>query len=87
MLITTYKEANQLQSSCLLLLCLSLHHTCSVANQVQARDIRTSLMCRVCVCHLKCTRQNCVQQCMHMPVFEILHTLNVQAHACTCMHV
>ena len=27
--------------------------------------------------------QNCMQQCMYMPDFEILLVVNVQAHTCT----
>ena len=56
---------------------------CSMANQVRACDVHLS--CVVCVCYLLCSRQNRVQQCMHTAVFEVLHVLNVQAHACTCM--
>ena len=44
-------------------------------------------MCCMCVCYPTCVRQNCVQQCMHMPIFEVLHVLNVQAHVCTGTHV
>ena len=88
MLITTYKEANQLQSSCIslpTLLYLYLHNTCSVANKVQACDVHLS--CAARVCYTACAWQNRVQQCMCMQVFEVLHALNAQAHVCTCISV
>ena len=59
---------------------IKLLNYCSVANQVRACDVHHS--CVMCVCFLACAHQNHVQQCMHTPVFEVLHTLNVQAHAC-----
>ena len=70
MLITTYKEANQLQSSCISLPTVTvpvvIPHVFSVINQVQARDVHLS--CVVCVfailhvhatiaCNSACTRQ------------------------------
>ena len=78
MLITTYKEANQLQSNCISL----LHHMCSVANRVQARDVHLSCVAYVCYPAYAC--QNRVQHCTHTPVFEVLNMLNMQAHVCTC---
>ena len=52
----------------------SVHHTCSVANQVWAHDVYLScvtyLLCIMCVyCH-QWAQQNCVQQCMCMPNFK-----------------
>ena len=47
---------------------------------MQARDVHFS--CVACVHWPACTRQNCVQQCVHTAVFVVLHALNVQAHAC-----
>ena len=44
------------------------------------------LSCVVCVCFPACAHQN-VQQCVHKPVFAVLHSLNMQAHTCTCMRV
>ena len=88
MLITTYKEANQLQSSCISLPTLpylNLHHTCSVANKVRARDMHLSCVARVC--YPACAQQNRLQQCMCTQVFEVLHALNVQAHVCTFISV
>ena len=85
MLIKTYKEANQSQSSCISLPTATVLVVTNVANQVQARDMH--LLCVACVCYPTRARQNRVQQCVHMPVFEVLHALNVQAHACTCTHV
>ena len=88
MLITTYKEANQLQSSCISLPTATvpvLTPHCSVANQVRAHDVY--LLCVTCVCYPTCACQNRMQQCVHMPVFEVLHALNMQAHACTCTRV
>ena len=71
MLITTYKEANQLQSSCISLPTATIPvvtpHVYSVANQVQARDVHFS--CVTCVCYPACAYQNHVQQCVHMPDF------------------
>ena len=51
MLITVYKEANQLQSSCTSLPTATVPvvtlHVYNVANQVQARDMH--LLCVTCV--------------------------------------
>ena len=84
-LISDYSRVLSTQKDSL----MSIYHsyrllldTCSVANQVQACDV--DLSCVACVCYPTCVRQNHVQQCVHMPVFEVLHVLNVQAHACTC---
>ena len=62
-----------------------VHHTCSVASQVWSHDMH--LLCVGCVNWPACACQNCVQWCVHTPVFEVLHALNVQAHMCayTCV--
>ena len=71
MLITTYKEANQLKSSCILLptaiVPVVTPHVYSVANQVQVHDVYLS--CVVCVCYPVCACQNHVQQSVHTLVF------------------
>ena len=87
MLITTYKEADQLQSSCISLPTATVpvvtpHVQCGKLNIVQVSDMHLS--CITCVCYPVCACQNRVLQCVHMSVFEVLHELNVQAHACTC---
>ena len=55
MFITTYKEANQLQSSCISLPTATVpvvtpHVTCSVANQVRAYDVHLSCVVRLFSC-------------------------------------
>ena len=45
------------------------------------------LLCVAYIHYLTFTRQNLVQQCMHTPVFEVSHALNLQAHVCICTHV
>ena len=55
---------------------------CSVANQVQGRDVHLS--CVMCVCYPACTRQNHMQQYMDMTIFKVLQVFDVQAHACAC---
>ena len=61
MLITTYKEANQLKSSCILLPTATVPvvtpHVYSVANQVQAHDVYLS--CVMCVSYPVCTPKSC----------------------------
>ena len=96
MLITTYKEANQLQSSCISLPTATVR-TCSYTTRVvwQTKCKLMTYISRVlhvfAIPHvhtnIACTptlhaHQRCVQQCMLMPVFEVLHVLNVQAHTC-----
>ena len=51
-----------------------------MVNQVPARDVHLS--CVACACYASCICQNRVQQCVYTPVIEVLHALNVQAHAC-----
>ena len=90
MLITTYKEANQLQSSFISLPTATVpvvipHEWCGQANQVRAHDVHLS--CVACVCYPTCAHQNCVQKYVHTSVFEVLRGLNMQAHACTCIRV
>ena len=90
MLITTYKEANRLQSSCISLPTATVavvtpHVQYGKLNIVRVSDMHLS--CITCVCYPACAYQNRVLQCMYMSVFEVLHELNVQAHACTCMCV
>ena len=87
MLITTYKEADQLQSSCISLPTATVpvvtpHVQCGKLNIVRVNDMHLS--CITYVCYPACACQNCVLQCMHMSVFEVLHELNMQAHTCTC---
>ena len=71
MLITTYKETNQLKSSCILLPTATVPvvtpHVYSVANQVQAHDVY--LPCVMCVSYPVCARQNRVQQSVHTLAF------------------
>ena len=85
MLITIYEEAaKQLYfiSYC--------YCACSYTTRVVWKtkcNLMTCISCVVCVCFPMCARQNCLQQCVHTPVFKVLHALNVQAHACTCTRV
>ena len=87
MLIATYKEANQLQNSCISLptATVPIVTPCSVENQVRACDVHLS--CVACICYPACACQNPVQHYVHRPVYEVLHVLKVQAHECTCMRV
>ena len=58
---------------------------CSVTNQALARDVH--LLCVACINYPTCARQHHVQQCMHKPVFEVLHAVNLQAHMCASTRV
>ena len=74
MLITAYKEANQLQSSCVSLPTATVPvvtlHVYSVTNQVQARDVHLS--CVACVfaiphayAKILCNCTRLLKFCMH----------------------
>ena len=66
---------------CLYVSTVLVHHMCSVANQVQACDMYH--LCVTCVHWQLCARKNCVQQCVCLPIFKVLHTVNVQY---TCVY-
>ena len=63
MLITTHKEANQLQSSCISLPTATVPALYSVANQVLARDMHLS--CVACVCYPACAPKPHATVCAH----------------------
>ena len=85
MSIKTYQEASQLQNSCISLPTASVpvatpHGLPCVVWQTKYKLV----MCISCVLRvftsLHAHAKNCMQQCVHMPVFEVLHALNVPAH-------
>ena len=53
-----------------------------MANQVRARDMHFSCV----LSHMHVPKLSATVLA-YMPVFEVLHALNVQAHACTCTRV